>query len=396
MITAVIEGQRLKVYEVDPSADPRWEAFVRSHRDGSIYHHPAWISVLQEEYGQKAGHLICEDTCGEIQAVLPLFYTRGVPFLSGQLLIAPRLSSLPRTPLGGPLSKSADATITILKAAIDRTTSDPKRYLQIKTQGPELDGLIDGIVAVPWRLSYILRLPDRSAGPFRIQNSHNRGNVRWAVQKAVNHGVTVKAADTEAELGEWYLLYQQTMRRNAVPARSYQFFLSMWCELNQRNLMRLLLAVRTEGSCSRPLAGAIFLTLGRTISYAFNGSDERGLALGANDLIQWSAINQAHDEGFELFDFGEVPDGKPGLAKFKSKWGSDPIRLYRYYYPGAAGLQAQANGWGARVVSIGKLIWRYVPLPATAWLSNRIYEKLSISVSLLSLCDRAADVLLFF
>jgi len=70
-----------------------------------------------------------------------------------------RLSSLPRTPLAGPLSKDPQATVEILRAAMTRVCHNPGIQLQIKTQGPELDGLGDGVVCTPWRLSYLCIRP---------------------------------------------------------------------------------------------------------------------------------------------------------------------------------------------------------------------------------------------
>src|ERR1700761_9062199 len=91
------------IVEVDPWKDPRWEAFVLGHPDATIYHHPAWLKVLEREYPQRSLFLACEDADGTLRGIFPLLYTRGLPFSKGNPLTGPRLSSLPRTPLAGPL-----------------------------------------------------------------------------------------------------------------------------------------------------------------------------------------------------------------------------------------------------------------------------------------------------
>ena len=58
----------LRVIEMNPQADPRWEAFVESHPDSTIYHHPAWLDVLQREYGQRGLYLACESADGNLLA----------------------------------------------------------------------------------------------------------------------------------------------------------------------------------------------------------------------------------------------------------------------------------------------------------------------------------------
>jgi len=44
---------------------------------------------------------------------------------------------------------------------------------------------------------------------------------------------------------------------------------------------------------------------------------------------------------YRWFDFGEVVENDEGLAQFKSKWGAEPQRLFRYYY--SAALESQSE-----------------------------------------------------
>lgn len=367
-------SQTLRVAETNPQTDPRWELFVAEHPNGSIYHHPAWLEALEREYGQKGVYFVCEDSAGQILAILPMLYTRGLPCgLGRRSLTGRRLSSLPRTPVAGPLSIDSRATVALLQEAVQRVSENPGVQLQIKTQQRELDGLIDGIVCAPWRLSYLLQLPAISERPFRISSSHSRATVKWAINKATRLGVYARPAETEAELGAWYRLYLETMRYNAVPPRPYRFFAALWELLKPRGMMQLLLAEQQTMGRRRIIAGSIFLTFGKTVSYVFNGSGIRDLFLRPNDVIQWQAINEACRSGFRSLDFGEVPDGRDDLAKFKSKWGAKPVPLYRYYYTGRTDLKSgfvESRGYPAL---LGKAIWRRLPLKAISWLSDRIY-----------------------
>jgi hypothetical protein len=366
----------MRVIAVNPHTDGRWKHFVASHPGGSIYHHPAWLMALEKEYGQKGLHLACEGTNGEYLAVLPLLYTRGLPFNSGGMLAGRRLSSLPRTPVAGPLSTDQRATIAVVQAAIDQIRDDRRIQLQIKSQGPELTGMLEGVGCTPWRLSYVLRLPGATQTPYRIADSHDRAKIRWAINKAIKMDVSIRPAETETDLQHWYVLYLDTMRRNAVPSRPYRFFAALWEFLQPQGLMQLLLAEKSKQGHRSIIAGSIFFMFGRTVSYAFNGSAVQDMPLRPNDFIQWHAINDACKRGFDSFDFGEVPAGHSALAKFKSKWGSEPTRLYRYYYPA----RDQAPDEILEVKSRGGLllegIWRRLPLDATAWLSDRIFSYL--------------------
>src|SRR5271167_4654152 len=95
---------QLRVFHLDFRSDSRWGDFISSHPDALIYHHSDWLVALEEEYGQSCIALACENQNGELRAVLPLYCTTGFPFALGRNATGARLSSLPRTPMAGPLS----------------------------------------------------------------------------------------------------------------------------------------------------------------------------------------------------------------------------------------------------------------------------------------------------
>ena len=135
-----------------------------------------------------------------------------------------RLSSLPpRTPLAGPLAKTPRALAALARDAVERARADPGVVLQLKVSEPALDGLVDGLVGTPWRLSYVLDLPDDPEA-VRFGNSRNHARIRWAVNKASRSNVHVRPAETEAELRDWYALYLDVNRWRLQPPRPYRLF----------------------------------------------------------------------------------------------------------------------------------------------------------------------------
>src|SRR5918911_2654412 len=115
----------LRTIEVDAQVDPRWEAFVVAQPHGLIYHHPAWLQVLEEAYGCKPVSLACEDADGQLVGILPLFHTRG-------LFTGCRLSSLPHTPLAGPLARDVQAMAALVRAAVEQVCGERGARLQLK------------------------------------------------------------------------------------------------------------------------------------------------------------------------------------------------------------------------------------------------------------------------
>ena len=234
--------RHLSIKETNPHLDPRWESFVMQHPEALVYHHPAWLSALEQEYRQQCVYLICEDPGGKLHGIFPLMYTRGLPFSRKRPLAGARLASLPRTPLAGPLTADPRAAALLLQEAVRRASGKPRVRLQIKTQGAGLSGLADGVVAKPWRLTYLLHFLGNPREPFRIPNSQNWASIKRAINKATANGLRTRLAATEADLAAWYRSYLETMRRNVVPARPYRFFLALWKSMMPKGLMRLLLA----------------------------------------------------------------------------------------------------------------------------------------------------------
>jgi len=365
-----------RIVEIDFKADPRWDRFVADHPNGLVYHHSRWLSALEHEYGQMPLALAYEDAHEQLRGVLPLMYTKGLPFGLGGAAAARRLSSLPRTPVAGPLALDARATAALLEGALARVHQDRGTRLQIKVQR-QIDRVPAQLTEVPWRVSYVLRLPS-DPEELRFGNSRNHSRIKWAVQKAEREGVGIRHAESVDDLRIWYRLYLDVNRWRAQPARPFRFFEAAWELLRPIGLMRLLLAEQIVDGKRRILAGSMFVMLGNTVSYAFNARLREGLPLRPNDALQWRAIHDASAEGFRWYDLGEVGEGNVGLTGFKSKWGAEPRPLYRYHYPPSS--QAP-SGYGVleadgRVQHALRAMWRGVPLRATERMGDFVYRYL--------------------
>ena len=364
------------IVEIDFKADPRWDRFVADHPDGLVYHHSRWLSALEREYGQTPLALAYEDAHRQLRGVLPLMYTKGLPLGLGGAAAARRLSSLPRTPVAGPLALDESTTAALLEGALARVHERPGIRLQVKAQR-QIEEVPAELTEAPWRLSYVLRLPS-DPEELRFGNSRNHARIKWAVQKAERQGVRIRHADCVDDLRIWYRLYLDVNRWRGQPARPYRFFEAAWELLRPASLMRLLLAEQIVDGERQLLAGSMFLMLGSTVSYAFNARLREGLPLRPNDALQWRAIHDASAEGFRWYDLGEVGEGNVGLTGFKSKWGAEPRPLYRYHYPPSSDA---SSGYGVleadgRVQHALRAMWRRVPLRATEWMGDFVYRYL--------------------
>jgi len=56
--------------------------------------------------------------------------------------------------------------------------------------------------------------------------------------------------------------------------------------------------------------------------------------LRANDLLVWSSIEWAAQNGYSVFDFGADSPRQENLLSFKRKWGGTHIPTYQYSLSG--------------------------------------------------------------
>src|SRR5262245_20522197 len=64
----------------------QWDAFVRSHQNGSAFHLTAWQRTIERTFGHTPHHLAAIRSDGTIAGVLPLFLVRSRIF--GRVLVS--------------------------------------------------------------------------------------------------------------------------------------------------------------------------------------------------------------------------------------------------------------------------------------------------------------------
>jgi len=349
-----------------------WEYYVKKHPKAHFYCYPLWTKALENEFGLKATVLICQDAEANIKGVLPLMSTLGLPLKKKKLITARRLSSLPRTPLGGMLFDNKEVQHLLINAAIKKTSEFNNLYLQLKSYSSDLDDELPDLNKINWRESFYLNLPD-SPNKIRFGNKRHHHKVIWGINKAISLGVTVREAECERDLKKWYRLYLENQRWHMVAARPYRFFKFLYENLVSAGLMKILLAECNIANREKIIAGSIFFSFNDTVFYSFNGRNKNGLKFHANDLIQWKAINYACENGYTYYDMGEVSNCNASLAQFKTKWGCESKQIYHYYYSNN-GYYNLGNADISEENKLLKSFWRKLPLKVTQeWgvLTNR-------------------------
>jgi serine/alanine adding enzyme len=352
-----------------------WDDFVNDHPDASVYHLSEWLNILQKESNQKILRLVCKDEESKIVGVFPLQYTKGFPFGLGGVPGIKRLSSLPRTPIGGPLAIDENIAAVLIQKAVDTVKEDKERHLQIKTFSPQLKAESNRLHKFLWREIYVTEIP-KYPKEIRFGDSRNHAAIKRAMKKALKNDVHFREANNINELKEWYPLYSDTMRFHVTPARSYSFFKNIWELMKPKGLMSLVLAeLETIGS-KQIIAGSVLFKFNDTVTYAFNGSSRNHFELRPNDLLHWQAIHDAQKMGFKYYDLGEVSKDHLSLAAYKKKWASSIKEMYHYYYPKPEGLENEEELDAGTSGNLKQKIWQALPLKITEIIGDKTYKYL--------------------
>ena len=302
---------------LDPLNDPRWAGLVDRCPQASIFHHPAWLGLLNERYRYPLAAAAVLDSGGEPVAGLPLA-------LVASRLTGRRLVALPFSDVCPPLlapGGSSD-TLQLLAEAVEGERRRRDLRLEVRAPFAQLGRPVD---------RFYLHVVDLRDGLAQVESRY-ASRARRHVRKARRMGVEVhRRLDAEA-LEEFYALHLGTRQRLGVPTQPKAFIRGL-AGMFARGLGFVALA-RFEG---RTVAAAVFLRTGGNLTYKYGASDERYLHTRPNNLIFAEVIAWACDQGLSTLDLGRTDFGQEGLGAFKRSLGATEATLgytYRGTVPG--------------------------------------------------------------
>ncbi|HEX8053663.1 MAG TPA: GNAT family N-acetyltransferase [Thermoleophilaceae bacterium] len=315
-------GSRLRLIDIDPLRDRRWDALVRRHRAAGAYHLGAWAGVLEQAYGDRPCYLGLEAEDGALLAGMPMVCTNG-------LVTGRRLRSLAVFPPAGPLADSDEDLRALLQGACRRADATRARVWTLHTRQGGLEAAEPALRFVPKHPTFVLPL-DSDPDEMRRGWKKSASNLFRSLKKAEKAGVTIREGSAKSDLDAFYSLYARTMRRRRVLPRPYRQ-ISAARGLLPEGVFRLHLAEHG----GRIVAGALWHSFGGTLDLLYNGSDDRHLEGRPNHALYWHAIRWAAETGHAELDLGHARPGS-SLAQWKEQFGAEQVQEFRYdYVPGA-------------------------------------------------------------
>ena len=292
---------------LDPLHDPRYARLVERSSAASIFHHPRWLDTLRRHYGYAFAAACALDASGEAVAGLPVA-------LVSSRLTGRRLVSLPFSDL---------CPVLVLDGAPDEGASVAVARLvteqQVRGIPLEARTVLPGVGSTVER--FLVHLIDLTLGQAEVERRfHSR--VRRNIRKAERSGVEVRRRTDRDALDAFFALHVQTRRRLGVPTQPRAFIRDLEA-LFADGLGFVSLATHEAA----PVAAAVFLRTGGTLTYKYGASDEAALALRPNNVLFGDTIRWACEEGLSTLDLGRTDAGQEGLATFKRSWGAAELPL---------------------------------------------------------------------
>ncbi|HEV7845178.1 MAG TPA: GNAT family N-acetyltransferase [Thermoleophilaceae bacterium] len=362
------------VVTIDPSQDPRYDAFVAGHERATAYHAGAWAKILGSTYGFKPAYLALLGEGDALEGAMPLMYTRGI--LSGR-----RMRSLPVVPTAGPLATSAAGEVALLEAAC-RVTDERASHLLVTTRAGGYEESVPGLETRRRNPTWISTMPP-DADELRASWKKRSNNLFRSIKKSEAAGVTVREGTSEEDLRVFYGLYLATMKRHRSLPRPWRQMLLDQRLLGPSGVFKLFLAEHG----GRVVAAATFHAYRDTVDLLYAGSDSSERDLRANFGLYWHAMRWAIETGHTRFDWGEAQEGGT-LSRFKAQWSAEPVAEHTFDYASGAEEPGQTRadrirnqhdtldnqGVTSRRDEIVDKAWERIPIPLTRLAGEVVYR----------------------
>jgi len=297
----------IAVAELEPARMAEWDAFVRAHEDGSVYHLAAWKRIFEDSFAQRT-YLLAAWRGETLAGVLPLVRMKS-------LLFGNSLVSMGHLVYGGPLASTPEALAALDEAAIGLAGRLDADHLEYRGRRPQHAEWARHAGRYATFRKTILPSPDENLKAIPRKQ-------RAVVRKAIKQGLTSEPTSSVDELHRIMAISYRNLGTPAFPRRYFRILkdaLGADCEI---------LTIRHEG---RPVAAVMSFFFGNEVLPYYGGGTGEARALGANDFMYWEVMRRACERGCTLFDFGRSKTGT-GAYNFKKYWGFEPEPLdYEFY-----------------------------------------------------------------
>lgn len=189
-----------------------------------------------------------------------------------------------------------------------------KRNGYVRNQMHDVDAEITWVLDLTQSLDEILK--------------NMRKNTRYYIRKAEKDGVEIKTSTDIVDLKKFYEVYEDTVERQKWNAYNFEYLRKEFEVFTRENQVKIYFAYYKN----KVIASSLFIYYRNEVVYHHSGSLTEFRHIPASYLLQWHAIQDAKDWGYERYNFfGIARDDNPkhpwsGLSFFKKGFGGEEQR----------------------------------------------------------------------
>lgn len=351
----------LRVREVIPGEDSRWDAFVSRHPHGTFFHLSGWGRVVSETFKHEQHYLVVEQGRRWL-GVLPLFLVKS--WFLGRNLV-----SVPYGVYGGVLAFTEAAQEALLQHAAALGKQLGASYVECRHLEPRPGERPSSKLYVTYRKD----LPEDEAAVMAAIPKRSRAEVRRARSPVVSGTIDPKVMkgfgielrdDCSADL--LFDLFAENKRRLGSPALPRRWFRALVEEFGKSAVIH-----RAVDPSGRTLAAVMSFCFKDTVYAYYSGSLDGVNHTGVNNFIYCGIMEWAVRAGFSRFDFGRSREGS-GPAHFKEHMGftAEPLH-YDYLLLGKDSKLPEFHP-GNPKLDVPRRIWSKMPMFLTTRLGARL------------------------
>ena len=321
---------RVKIYQIDPLADPRWGYFVQRHPYASVFHTTAWLQALKCTYGYTPIVYTTTPPGEDLENGIAFCQIRS--FLTGK-----RLVSLPYSDHCDLLGESEEEISFLIHSLQNARQGESWKYVEVRPVRQDVVSTEKGQGFTPEE-TFFIHLLDLTRDVGSIYADLDKDCVQRRIQRAQRVGLIEECGRSEILLNQFYELFVITRSRHGLPPIPYAWF---------RNLIEYLgeaLEIRLAYKENIPVSGILTLRFKDTLYYKYGCSDTRFKAFGPTPWLLWSAIKSAKARGAKRFDLGRTEAENVGLLKFKNNWVSKAQQVVYWRFPDCRSVSS-VDGW---------------------------------------------------
>jgi len=284
---------------IDALTSPLWTQLL-DRQPHSLFHSDLWLQVLHQTYQMdiQANLLLNDDGSPEA----------GIHYCKISDIRGERIISLPFSAYCDPLVTTPAQWEMLAEPLL--ALGQPMNMRCLHNEIPLGDPQFSQVKKAKWHGIELDGDPEFLWS--RIESSARR-----AIRKAEKSGVTVRLAQDEQDLREFFKLHLGIRKyKYRLLAQPYRFFQNIWQIFSEAGKAALMLAF-ADGEV---IGSVMYLGWGSTLYYKFSASSAAHLEYRPTDLLIWEGMKYAKSQGYSFLDLGLSDWDQEGLVRYKRKF----------------------------------------------------------------------------